>query len=416
MRAGWLLLLCAVVIMAETVGAQAYRVGAHSGGASVRNGADVLIADSLHVLRGKKVGVVCNHSSLLSDGTPLYIALRDRGVRVVALFAPEHGRLGLEGAGVRIAGDSVDGIPAYSLYGEVRKPTAAMLRDVEVLLFDMQDIGVRYYTYVSTLVYCMEAAAVAGIEVLVLDRPNPLGGLRVEGPLRRGPRSFVAMLPVPVRHGMTVGELALMALGERWLVEDAQPRVRVMRMDGWRRESTAYADSARWIPPSPNIRTPMAALAYVGSCLLEGSALSEGRGTDEPFLLCGAPFVDAEEFALAMNALALPGVRFTPACFTPRSQPGAMRPRYEGQECAGVRLEIFDVDEFQAFDTGVHILREARRLYGEKMRFTSYLDLLTGRSGYADACVLEASIPASCTGSVDAARFLGDRRPYLLYP
>jgi uncharacterized protein YbbC (DUF1343 family) len=380
-------------------------------------GADVLLKDSLHLCRSKRVGVITNHTGVLADGSSLIDRLRsDAGVTIAAIYSPEHGLKGSAPDGAWIADSRRDGIKVHSLYGKVRKPTADMLVGIDVLLYDLQDAGSRYYTYISTLALCLEAAAEAGIPFIVLDRPNPVGGEMLEGPVRReGMQSFVAMLPIPVRHGMTAGELALMMVGEGW-VKAAGVQLHIIPLRGWKRPMYYDDTGLRWIPPSPNLVSVEAALAYVGTCLLEGSSVSEGRGTDAPFLQFGAPYVDGRTVTEALNALQLPGVRFSEVAFTPRSNKGAARPKHEGLLCSGARLNITDRTVFRPFETGRKILAVLHRLYGERIAFTSYLDSLAGVAEFTDRCVRNTPAAAECDWTAEVHLFRQRRAGYLLYP
>ncbi len=382
--------------------------------AQVTPGCEVLLEDSLHLLTGRRVGLLCNHTARLRNGTFLYDTLRSMSVvTLTALFSPEHGFRGSADAGEHVLSSSHDGLPLHSLYGNSRRPTAAMLEDIDVLVMDLQDIGARYYTYISTMMYCIEAAAEAGVDVVLLDRPNPIGGVSVSGPIREDSlRSFVSYLPVPVRHGMTAGELARMAVGEGWLRGKAAARLTVVPMRGWERRMYYDETGLPWVPPSPNIVSVDAALAYVGTCLLEGSNLSEGRGTETPFLLFGAPFVDSEDAASALNARAIPGVHFAPVRFVPRARPGASRPRYEGTECGGVRLTITDRHRFPAWRCGVEILRFFLHRYDGKITCTSYISLLAGAASFCSQ-IRTAQSPGWDDG---LRRFLRARTPYIMYP
>ncbi len=386
--------------------------------APVTVGADVLLRDSLHLVEGRRVGLICNHTAALTDGSRLLDRMQENhAIRVAAVFSPEHGFQGAASAGELIAPGSVGAIPLHSLYGRVRKPTKEMLDGIDVLVFDMQDVGSRYYTYVSTLALAIEAAAEAGIEVIVLDRPNPLGGSAVEGPVRPDSmRSFVAILPVPVRHGMTAGELARMMVAEGWIQHADRASVRVVPMTGWKRSMYYEATGLRWIPPSPNIVSIDAALAYVGMCLFEGSAVSEGRGTERPFLNIGAPFIDGEEVAEELSRYGLPGVRFTSSPFTPQANRGAASPKYQGQLCGGIHIDITDRDAFRPFETSLRMLALLNSKYGEKMSFTSYLDTLAGIHGFARRCISGSPETGLCDWSDDIARFMTRRSRYLLYP
>ena len=251
--------------------------------APVLPGIDVLLRDSLHLVRGSRAGLITNHTGIDSQGRPSIDRLVEApDVELVALFSPEHGIRGTEEGGVEIVGgrDPVSGLPVHSLYGETRKPTPEMLADLDILLFDIQDVGARYYTYVSTMALAMEAAGEAGIPFLVLDRPNPIDGVRVQGNvLDPAFSTFVGLYPVPMRHGMTAGELARLYRGEFGVRVD----LRVVPAAGWRRSMRFSATGLPWVPPSPNMPSVTSALHYPGTCLFEGTNLSVGRGTDEPF-------------------------------------------------------------------------------------------------------------------------------------
>lgn len=377
----------------------------------VRTGADVLLADSLHLLHDRRVGLLCNHTSRLSNGAYLFDTLfAHRDVQLTALFTPEHGFHGSADAGDAVASGTFRGIPVHSLYGNTRRPRRHMLEAIDVLVMDLQDVGARYYTYISTMAFCMEEAATAGIPVVLLDRPNPLGGERVEGPIRHDSlRSFVGYLPVPVRHGMTAGELTRMMIGEGWLRDAAAPMLTVVPMDGWRREMYYDDTGLPWVDPSPNLGSLEAVIAYPGTCLFEGTNISEGRGTDHPFLLIGAPFIDEAMLAAALADEEIPGVRFEPRRFIPTARPGASRPRYAGASCGGVRLHVTDRACFSGWECGRAMLRRITALYGGKVKIRPYLVLLAG-----DERVLDAHQDAPPWQS-DAAQFARRRIPYLLY-
>lgn len=318
-------------------------------------GADQIFSDEYFCLiAGKRVGLVTNHTAVLRNGVHLADSLaRHPQVKLVALFGPEHGIRGEAGAGdeVRDSVDSVTGVRVFSLYGRTYKPTKEMLEGIDVLLYDIQDVGVRFYTYISTMTYAMEAAAEADIPFIVLDRPNPITGGRVEGfVLEDSLKSFVGMHPIPIVHGMTTGELASMINGQGWLKGGIKARLTVVRMHGWTRSMWYNETDLPWIPPSPNMRTLRTAVVYPGTCLFEGTNFSEGRGTDSPFELIGAPFVDAEQWASDLNGLKLPGVRFRPAVFTPVSS------KHAGAECRGVRVEVTDRAIFRPVRTALWML------------------------------------------------------------
>ena len=340
-------------------------------GAEVRPGLDRLQSGdaSTESLRGRRIGLVTNHTGRAADGTSTLEVLKgELRLDVVALFSPEHGFTGSVAAGDVIESSTLGSIPVHSLYGDTRKPTTAMLEGVDVLVFDIQDIGTRFYTYISTLKLVVDAAAEAGVGVVVLDRPNPLGGLRVEGPvLDPAFASFVGIAPIPLVHGMTTGELARYFARE--LPGPDTVELEVVRVSGLVREASWGDTGLGWLAPSPNIRTPSAALAYPALGLLEGVQVSEGRGIAETFERFGAPWIDAEVFASALNALELPGVRFEPTEFTPRVTAAAPRPKYADELCRGAELVVTDAPGFEAVRTGLHVIATIRELYPERFEW-----------------------------------------------
>lgn len=328
---------------------------------AVKTGAEKLISDHLDELEGLRVGLVMNPTAVV-DGVHMLDTLMALDVSVTALFAPEHGFRGEAGAG-EIIEDGVDqqtGLPVYSLYGNTRKPTPEMLEGLDVLIFDMQDVGVRFYTYHATMGLVMEAAADSGIPIWILDRPNPLGGDYVSGWIREEEFvSFVGPYPIPAAHGMTLGELALMMTGERWLESDAQPDLRIIEMEGWSRAMLWPETNLPWIAPSPNLPTFEHAYVYPGTCLIEGTTLSEGRGTDDPFLLLGSPNTELGETNFERLNEMISGGRVSPAIFTPRSIPGvASSPKHEDAEVSGLRVHVDNFDQFDPFQNGLIILAE----------------------------------------------------------
>ena len=298
--------------------------------ADIKVGAKVLIQEHLDELDGRNVGLVMNPTARV-DGVHMLDTLIALGLPVKALFAAEHGFRGSQGAGEIIQDglDEATGLPVFSLYGATKKPSVQMLKEIDVLLFDMQDVGARFYTYNSTMKYVIEAAAEQGIEVWILDRPNPLGGNYVAGwVLEPEYDSFVGTYPIPIAHGLTLGELAQMALGEDWYETDAKVNLRVIPMSGWQREMKWNDTQLEWVPPSPNLPTFEHAYAYIGTCFFEGTTLSEGRGTEHPFLMMGGESSSVnDDVSLWSNH----GVRLQPTQFTPVSIPGkALRPKGEG--------------------------------------------------------------------------------------
>jgi uncharacterized protein YbbC (DUF1343 family) len=326
----------------------------------VEPGLEVLVRRRAASLGGARVALVAHQASVDSRLRPAATLLRDLpGTRLVALWAPEHGIWGAaqDHAAVRATRDPVTGLPVATLYGARREPTAAMLAGLDAVVVDLQDVGARYYTFVWTLALVMRAAARARVRVVVLDRPNPLGGLAVEGNLPDPAfASFVGLYPLPARHGMTIGELARYLNAEHALGCD----LRVIAMRGWRREMLWEDTGLPWVAPSPNMPTPDTARVYPGGCLIEGSNLSEGRGTTRPFEWVGAPYLTARRYAEALGALGLPGVAFRPVRFTPTFHKWARR------LCDGVQVHVTAAERFRPFVTGLALLAVARRQGGRR--------------------------------------------------
>ncbi len=331
--------------------------------AQVLTGADVLLRSHLDMLVGKRVGIVANQTGRLRSGEFLVDALMARGVTVTALFGPEHGIRGEAAPGEKV-NDTVDQrthVRVYSLYGRTTKPTGAMLSQVDLVVYDIQDVGARFYTYISTMALVMEAAAEHHIPVIVLDRPDPLGGVLVDGPVMEDSlRSFVGMMPIPVVYGLTCGELAGMINGEHWLHGGIRADLTVIPMQGWKRSMRWGETGLPWIPPSPNIPTPQTCLAYPVTCFLEATNISEGRGTSTPFEIIGAPFINGEILASTMNRTC-PAIRWEPASFTPRSS------KYSGSECRGVRLRVDSATTYKPAECAVLLLQALARMAGDSL-------------------------------------------------
>ena len=383
----------------------------------VRSGIEVLLSDSLHLVQGKNVGLLTNHTGIYwtSDGivgSTIDALYEANNVDLVALYAPEHGIRGQEQAGAAIDSgrDERTGVPIHSLYGEVRKPTPAMLEGVDVLLFDMQDIGARYYTYVSTMALAMEAAGEQDIPFIVLDRPNPVRGDVVQGNLLKpGYETFVGMYPVPMRHGMTAGELAQLYVGEFGLEVD----LHVVPLDGWTRDMTFDQTQLPWVPPSPNMPSLESALAYPGTCLFEGTPISVGRGTDRAFQWVGAPWLDGVQLAESLNGYGINGVRFESTTFTPRN---AGDRKFEGQEVSGVLL-IPESTDYDASKAAVAMLLETYSMSGDNWLWAeAHFDRLVGTDSLRLSIETGADF-AELTSAWDSETqaFEQLRDPYLIY-
>ena len=385
------------------------------------NGADKITGLESGLIRGKKVGIVTNHTARLQSGEHIVDVLHNSGIcTVTAIFGPEHGWRGDAAAGDKIEHgvDTETGISVYSLYGKISKPDKKMLSNVDVLLFDIQDIGARFYTYISTLFKVMEAAAENRIPFIVLDRPNPLSGNLVEGTLlKKEYTSFVGIAPIPVVHGMTVGELAKFFQGQKLIKDADQLDLTVVTTD-WNRNEYFPDYGQVWINPSPNIRNFDAALVYPGTCLFEATNLSEGRGTDAPFLKIGAPFIQADELAKELTAMQIPGLRFAAVNFTPvADQFSAPNPKHKNVKCGGVEIVVTDYKIVQPFRTGLLMLAAVWKLYPSKLDIKSaWLSKLTGTD------VTEQLLKQGIEGTEIANRFMADseeftliRKKYLLY-
>ncbi|MGB5486435.1 MAG: DUF1343 domain-containing protein [Lysobacterales bacterium] len=376
--------------------------------ASVLTGIDVLQRDGFRQLSGQNIGLITNQTGINAAGIRSVRLLHDaHSVTLLAIFSPEHGLLGK--LDIPLIENSVDpgtGIKVFSLYGSTRKPNSEMLSGLDTLVFDIQDIGTRFYTYISTMGHAMQAANEHGVRFVVLDRPNPINGITVSGPvLDEGRQSFTAFHRLPVRHGMTIGELARMFKAELQLDLDLE----IIPLEGWQR--TDYFDSTTlpWVNPSPNMRSLTEAILYPGIGLLETTNLSVGRGTDTPFELFGAPWLDGNQLALELNRLDLPGVRFTPVQFTPDVS------KYEGESCGGVGIEITERGQFESVRSGLEVAIQLRRLYPLKWEIERY-DRLLGNKAVLEAIRLDQSYPQIHeVYSSDLQHFIDRRSQFLIY-
>ena len=336
--------------------------------AKVLTGIDVLERDGFKQLAGLKIGLVTNHTGRNREGRATIDVLNKApGVRLVALFSPEHGIRGLADEKISDSKDEATGLPIYSLYGETRRPKPEQLRDIDALVYDIQDVGARFYTYISTLGHIMEEAAKKKIPVFVLDRPNPIGGVDVEGPTADSDKlSFISYHTIPTRHGLTVGELAQLFNRQRKIGAD----LRVIKMDGWRRSMWFDETNLTWINPSPNMRSLTEATLYPGVGLLETTNVSVGRGTDTPFEIVGAPWIQGDKLADYLNQRTIPGVRFVPLRFTPKASV------FKDEPCGGVNIIITDRGAFRPLLTGIEMALALRKLYPNDWQVDKYLRLL----------------------------------------
>jgi len=337
---------------------------------TVLTGLDVLLEKKIDLITGKAIALVTNQTGIDRYGIPNYkrlLALDNINLKVI--FSPEHGLFGEADEEITYNKKIADMPRVISLYGSVRKPTSEMLQGVDLIIYDIQDIGARFYTYISTLGLVMEAAGALQLPVLVLDRPNPIRSDIVEGPLLDlNYQSFVGKYPIPVRYGWTIGELAQKIVEEQWI--DTSPPLNTIPMEGWNASLWYDETTLPWVKPSPNIPDLSTALIYPGMCLLEGTNVSEGRGTEHPFKWFGAPWIDGKILSQELNKLHLPGVVFVPKSFTPVSIPGvADKPKYENQLCHGIEIRVISRNEYKSINVGVSILKKLKELYPENIIF-----------------------------------------------
>jgi uncharacterized protein YbbC (DUF1343 family) len=370
-------------------------------------GIDVLEAHNFAPLAGKRVGLITNQTGIDRNGrSTIDLLAHAPGVKLVALFSPEHGIRGVLDERVASSRDVATDLPVYSLYGESLRPTDAMLAGVDTLVFDIQDAGVRFYTYITTMGYAMEAAAAHDIAFYVLDRPDPLRGDRVEGPLLDRDRvNFVGYFPMPVRMGMTLGEMAQMFNAENKIGCD----LHVIQMQGWKRAYWFDQTGLPWVNPSPNLRSLTENILYPGLEILQAGGVSVGRGTSQPFELVGAPWIRGEGFAAELNRRAIPGVRFEVAKFTPDSG------THKGELCEGVRVELTDRDALKPVQMGIEIARAMTKLYPGRVEAAKLIELVgnsatVGQLAHGDA---PSAITASWETDLEAFRKM--RAKYLLY-
>ncbi len=364
--------LRAQIMTGRDFGASGARARPAAGEGRALNGIDVLQADGFRILQGKKVGLLTNHTGRTRTGAAtIDVMAAAPGVKLVALFSPEHGIRGTFDENVESSRDEKTGLPIYSLYGKTNRPTEEMLQGLDVLVADLQDIGARFYTYTTTLAYAMEEAAKRKIAVVVLDRVNPVNGFRIEGPsLEPNELGFTAYFPMPVRHGMTIGELARLFNAENKIGAD----LTVVPVKGWDRDWWFDQTGLAWVNPSPNMRNLNEASLYPGIGSIEGTNLSVGRGTDTPFEHVGAPWINGVELAAVLNGRALPGVRFYPVGFTPVSS------RYANEACQGVFMVVTDRDELSPVRAGVEIASALYRLYPSQFKIDQATTLFGART------------------------------------
>jgi uncharacterized protein YbbC (DUF1343 family) len=380
-------------------------------------GLELLLTEQKALIEGKRVGLITNHSGVDRNMRHAIDLLSHApGVKLTALFAPEHGIRGIAEAGDKVV-DSIDersGVPIYSIYGPVRRPTPEMLKNVDVLIYDIQDVGVRFYTFISTMGECMAAAGEKGIPFLVLDRPNVLADTAVEGRMLDISRfkTFVGAYEVPIRYGWTLGELAGFVKETIKKESGKELQLVVVKLKNWKRDMWYDQTGLSWIPPSPNIPTLASAIVYPGMCLIEGTNVSEGRGTTLPFETCGAPWIDGYKLADQLNSLKLPGVLFRPTSFNPTFS------KFQGQACQGIQLHVMDRNRFQAVRTALHVLSILRKEYPAQFQWReSHMDRLSGSDDVRKAIDQGISVDRIMTSWEEGLKAFNTlRQRYLLYP
>ena len=383
------------------------RSGQFAGVSHTLTAVDIYESMNSEPFAGKHIGLITNQTGVDFQGRPTidYFAGRE-SFKLVAMFSPEHGINGKADAAIANSTDPATGVRIYSLYGKTRRPTDEMLKGIDILIFDIQDAGVRFYTYVTTMAYCMEAAAKHHIPFVVFDRPDPLGGEVVEGPMLDPDRtSFTGYFPMPVRYGMTPGELAQMFNAENKIGAD----LHVVTMSNWRRSETYDQTGLTWIPPSPNLRTLNAEFLYPGIEILQAGGVSVGRGTDAPVEKIGAPWVRADEFAAELTRRKIPGVSFVAAQFTPSDD------LYRGEPCQGVTVSITNRSELQSMRMGLEIAEVLHRMYPDKFQIEKTIELLGSQSTVDRLKRGDAPAEIVSGWSADLDKFRRTRAKYLLY-
>jgi len=373
----------------------------------VQSGLDVLEIQKFAPLKGKRVGLITNHTGLdAQEKTTIDRLAHAPGITLVALFSPEHGLAGRMDDKVTSTKEPSTGLPVYSLYGETKQPTDEMLNGIDALVFDIQDAGVRFYTYTTTMGYCMEAAAKKGIAFYVLDRPNPIGGEIVEGPmLDYDKRDFVAYFPLPVRYALTIGELAQLYNTENKIGAD----LHVIQMRNWHRNYFYESTGLRWVPPSPNLRTTKGAILYPGLEILQNAGISVGRGTEAPFEIFGAPWMNGEEVASALNAKHLPGLKFVAQLLIPVSG------LYAGQRCGGVSIKIGEKSAVRSMRMGLEIAAVLKKLYPDKVDLAKTITLLGNAATVEELRIGAPPEKIVADWKDDLAAYEKTRRKYIFY-
>ncbi len=399
-------ILCSALLISPTLPAPAKaRRSGHA--ARVQTGLDVLASQKFVSLRGKHIGLITNHTGLDAQGrTTIELLAHAAGVQLVALFSPEHGLAGRRDEKITSSKDPSTGLPVYSLYGDTLRPSEEMLQGIDTLVFDIQDAGVRFYSYTMTMGYCMEEAAKRKIAFFVLDRPNLLGGEIIEGPMLDADKTnFKAYFPLPVRYALTIGELAQFFNAENHIGAD----LHVITMRNWHRNYFFESTGIKWIPPSPNLRTIKGSVLYPGIEILQSAGVSVGRGTQTPFEEFGAPWMNGDEVAAALNARNLPGVRFAGQPFIP------IAGLYSGHRCGGVSIKITDRFKVRSMRVGLEIAAILQKLYPKQFEISKMIELVGNSDTMQQLQSGVAPEKIVASWSAELAAFEQVRRKYFLY-
>ena len=374
----------------------------------VRIGLDILLEEKLDLIKNKSIALVTNHSGLDKNGVPNYKRLMiQKDVKLKIIFSPEHGLFGeaADGEKVNYNGQLNTLPPVASLYGNSRKPKKEQLEGVDVIIYDIQDVGARFYTYISTLGQIMEVASQQGIPIMVLDRPNPITGIKIEGPiLDLKNQSDVGYYPIPIRYGLTIGELAKMIIGEKWI--DATPELIIVPMLGWQRGHWMDEINTNWVNPSPNIPDLETAIAYPGMCLFEATNINEGRGSKKPFKRFGAPWINKQKLSIELNNLNLAGVVFKPISYIPIDIKGvANNPKYENQVCNGIEIIITNRNDYNSVNTALSILSIISKEFPGSFEINkSRMKKLWGKENFLDSLQSNGVFDVSLDNFNDASK------------
>jgi len=388
----------------------------------VETGSDLLLSERYDLVKNKNLGIITNHTGVLSNGTHIVDTLHSKkDAVIVGLFGPEHGIRGEapDGESIMSGFDSKTGLPVYSLYGKTRQPTEEMLKNVELLIFDIQDVGARFYTFISTMYYGIKAAAEKDIPIIILDRPNPINGIDVQGPILNPKlKSFVGIAEIPIRHGMTVGELAIYFNQTDILQTTKTADLEVVKMKSWSRDFFYDDTNLKWIKPSPNMPTLETAIVYPGLCLLEGTNISEGRGTYSPFITFGSPFINSNEVIKELSNLSINGCELNAIQINPIEIPNMSKfPKYKDQECNGIRIKLTDRTQFHPIEFAIKLIYVFYKLYPQNFSFREKgMDRLWGNSELREAILRGVSPENIIEGyHKDLESFKLIRKKHLLY-